>query len=125
MNKVSFIVTTSSPFCYTSVMTQNVNPVKLINEKERIRIVIFRNFFLGISKVTDLLTIPSSSEFKVLKDYTTELLYQRPEKQQKIRIINLCTSASYAQQNKPFEYKVKKGSRKMPMPVSCFHSITL
>ena len=38
INTVSLIVTTS-PFCYASIMKQNVNPVKLISEKDRIRIV--------------------------------------------------------------------------------------
>ena len=38
MDIVSFIAT-AFPLCYASVMKQNVNPVKLINEKHRIRIV--------------------------------------------------------------------------------------
>ena len=100
---VSFIVIASTVW-YTSDGAK-CKPAKLISEKDRIRIVntsfkvkwqvlamelVTRafptHFFLGISKIT---VLPNSSKWRVLKNYTVKLIYQRLRKCLKIRRKNL------------------------------------
>ena len=98
MSTVSFIVTTF-PFCYASVMKQNVNSVKFISEKDRVRMMntffkvklqVLAIQFAALIKRTFTYAIFSRnfqnncylsfSEQQILKDYTSKRLHQRLEK---------------------------------------------